>query len=72
MVAKTTSARYVRPNLDGGWDVIKEGHRRVSAHSASKAEAVGRARELAERDGGGEVRVMNKYGKLVERTTVSG
>lgn len=72
MVVKTASARYVRPNLDGGWDVIKEGHRRVSAHSASREEAVDRARELAKSDGGGEVRVMNKYGKLVKRATVPG
>jgi hypothetical protein len=72
MVVKTAGARYVRPNLDGGWDVIKAGHRRVSAHSATKEEAVGRARELAKSDGGGEVRVMNKYGKLVTRDTIPG
>jgi uncharacterized protein DUF2188 len=64
------STRYVEKGDDGGWDVVKEGHRRATAHSATKKGAVEAARELVRNDGGGEVRIMNRTGKVVEAATV--
>lgn len=63
--------RYVKPNADGGWDVLKEGHRRALMHYETQGKAVARARELTRREGGGEVRVMNTMGKVVRETTVA-
>jgi len=64
---------YVQPNSkNGGWDVIMEGHRRATAHTKTQEEAVEAARKVARNEGGGEVRVMNTYGKLVDADTVRG
>lgn len=63
--------RYVVPNREqGGWDVVKEGHRRATAHAETQAKAVARARDLVRRDGGGEVRVMSQAGKIVSSDVV--
>ena len=63
--------RYVKPNASGGWDILKEGHRRALVHCETEGKAVARARELTRRDGGGEVLVMNAMGKIVHETTVA-
>jgi len=64
--------RYVKPNADGGWDILKEGHRRPLVHCETQGKAVARARALTRREGGGEVRVLNAMGKIVRETTVAG
>lgn len=65
------SDRYVVPNEEqGGWDVVKTGHRRPTAHAETQAQAVARARELTRQDGGGEIRIMNRTGKIVSSKTV--
>jgi Uncharacterized protein conserved in bacteria (DUF2188) len=64
------SDRYVVPNGQGGWDVVKEGHLRPTDHAASKAKAIARARQLVRRDGGGDVLVMNRAGKITASSTV--
>lgn len=67
------SDRYVQPNNErGGWDVVKERHERASAHTRTKAEAVGRAREIVRNEGGGEIRIKNMHGKLIDSDTVRG
>jgi uncharacterized protein DUF2188 len=64
--------RYVQPNKErGGWDVVKEGHERVSLHTDTKAEAVDRAREMIKSEGGGELRIKNEQGRLIESNTVA-
>ncbi|WP_448812154.1 DUF2188 domain-containing protein [Agromyces bauzanensis] len=41
--------RFVVPNgKRGGWDVLKEDHEHASAHFATQAEAIARAREIVE------------------------
>jgi hypothetical protein len=70
MGASKLIASYVRPNREGGWDVIRDGHRRPTAHAASQAEAVDAARRITRNHGGGEILVMNEYGKLVETDVV--
>jgi len=62
--------RYVQQNPKGGWDVVKEGHQRATVHAETQAKAVARARALAMREGGGEVRVLSRTGKVVEANTV--
>lgn len=64
------SNRYVRRADGGGWDVVKEGHRRATAHSSTRRDAVKAARKLVREEGGGEVRIMNRTGKVVEADTV--
>lgn len=62
--------RYVKQNPEGTWDVLKEGHRRSTVQAPSMREAVIRARRLVRRDGGGEVRVINRAGKVTDTRTV--
>jgi len=64
--------RYVQPNKQrGGWDVVKEGHERVSVHTDTKAEAIDRARQMIKNEGGGELRIKNEQGRLVNSDTVA-
>jgi len=65
------SNRYVKKAHGAGWDVVKEGHQRATAHGATKKEAVKAARELTLREGGGEVRVVNRTGKIVSADSVN-
>jgi hypothetical protein len=63
--------RYVRPATTGkGWEIVKEGHRRATARASTKAAAIADARTLVRREGGGEIRVMNRDGKLTDASTV--
>lgn len=67
------SDRYVVPNKErGGWDVKKENAERASAHTGTKKEAVDRAREIVSNQGGGEIRIANKEGRLIDSDTVRG
>jgi hypothetical protein len=70
MKKRTANTRYVKQAHDGGWDVVKEGHRRATAHGATKTDAVKTARKLVKQDGGGEVYVMNRTGKVVDSNTI--
>jgi hypothetical protein len=64
------SKRYVKQADSGGWDVVKEGHRQATAHGATKTDAVRAARRLTRHEGGGEIQIMNRTGKIVEADTV--
>jgi hypothetical protein len=66
-VAATT---YVRERRDGVWEVVQEGHRRSHVRAESKAKAVARARSIVRQLGGGEVRVLNRSGKVVAKNGV--
>ena len=66
------NTRYVKEAASGrGWDVVKEGHRRATAHGATKADAVKTARELVRQEGGGEIRILNRTGKIVDASKVA-
>jgi uncharacterized protein DUF2188 len=65
------NTRYVRKGSGGGWEILKEGHLRATAHGATKGAAVKAARSAVRREGGGEVLVMNRTGKVVEADTVA-
>jgi hypothetical protein len=63
--------RYVVPNKErGGWDVVKENHERASVHTNTKAQAVNRAREIVRNQGGGELRIQNEQGRLIDSDTI--
>ena len=73
MTKKNDSDRYVVPNNErGGWDVKKERADRASAHTPTKKEAVDRARQIVRNQGGGEIRIENKQGRLIDSDTVRG
>jgi Uncharacterized protein conserved in bacteria (DUF2188) len=66
------NTRYVKRAASGrGWDVVREGHRRATAHGTTKADAVKTARELIREEGGGEIRILNRTGKVVDSSKVS-
>ncbi len=52
--------------------MVKENHERVSAHADTKKDAVNRAREIVRNKGGGEIRIANKEGRLIDSDTVRG
>jgi hypothetical protein len=62
--------RYVVPTKSGGWDIVKEGDRRGTTRAKTKTQAIDRARDIVRREGGGEVRVMNRDGKMTGSATV--
>lgn len=65
------NTRYVKKSTTGGgWEVVKQGHARATAHGATKKAAVREARKAVRRDGGGEVRVVNRTGKITDADTV--
>jgi hypothetical protein len=69
---RMANTRYVKKASGGGWDIVKEGHRRATAHGATKADAVEAARKLVLQEGGGEIQVLNRTGKITAESTVSG
>jgi hypothetical protein len=73
LTKRNDSDRYVVPNKErGGWDVKKEAAKRASAHTDLKAEAVKRARQIVRNEGGGEIRIQNQKGRLIDSDTVRG
>ena len=72
-LAKNDEDRYVVQNEErGGWDVVKENHKRASAHTDTQAEAIHRAEEIMNNsgEGNGEVRVQGRDGRF--RDGISG
>jgi hypothetical protein len=68
-----TANRNVQPNKRlGGWEIVRAGSKRASAFDETQAGAVKKAQAMVRRDGGGEVRVKNRIGKVVESKAVRG
>ena len=63
--------RHVLPSKAGGWDVVAPGASRTSAHSATQAEAILRAKEIVHNAGGGEVVIHGKDGRIRSSDTVA-
>jgi ribulose 1,5-bisphosphate carboxylase large subunit-like protein len=65
-MANNNEDRYVVPNASGGWDVVKEDHKRASGHFDTQKEAIERAREIVKNSGRGkgEVRIQGKNGQF--------
>ncbi|MGE2733831.1 DUF2188 domain-containing protein [Mycolicibacterium vaccae] len=64
------NSRHVVPNDGGGWDVQKPGASRASAHYDTQAEAIDRARQILNNDGGGELRIHGRDGKIRDSDTI--
>jgi hypothetical protein len=63
--------RFVQPNKErGGWAVVKELHKQASAHMETKQEAINRARQIIRNQGGGELRIKNERGQLIDSDTI--
>jgi hypothetical protein len=66
------NTRYIRKTGSGRWEVRKDGHLRATVHTRTKTDALKAARAAVREEGGGEVLVMNRTGKVVEADTVAG
>ncbi|MBA2720271.1 MAG: DUF2188 domain-containing protein [Chloroflexi bacterium] len=62
--------RIVKPNPDGGWDVSKPGAERASGHFGTQHEAIDRGRQILGNDGGGELTIMGRDGRIRDSDTV--
>lgn len=70
-MAKGNERRHVVANPKGGWDVKKPGSPRASAHADTQKEAVSRARDIVRNQGGGEVRIHGRDGKIRDSDTIA-
>lgn len=65
-----SSNRHVVPNPEGGWDIKKPGASRSSGHEDTQVAAIRRAKEIVGNQGGGEVRIHGRDGKIRDSDTV--
>lgn len=64
------SRRHVVPDASGGWKVVKPGATRASVRTKTQAEAERRAKQIVANEGGGEVRVHRRDGRVRDSDTV--
>lgn len=62
--------RHVTPHPDGGWQVRKPGSDRASDRTSTQDQAVDRAREILQNDGGGELVIHRPDGTIRDSDTV--
>ena len=70
-MTKGNEGRHVVANPKGGWDVKKQGSSRASTHADTQQEAVARARDIVRNQGGGEVRIHGRDGKIRDSDTIA-
>lgn len=70
-MAKGNERRHVVPNPNGGWDVKKPGSSRASKHTDTQKDAIDRAREIVHNQGGGEVRIHGRDGRIRDSDTIA-
>lgn len=63
--------RDVSPNSGDGWKVTKPGGGRASAKTDTQRQAEQRAKEIVRREGGGEVRIRGRDGRIRDSDTVA-
>lgn len=63
--------RFVKQNVHGSWDVLREGDRRAAVHDPTQQEAMRRARAILRKAGGGDVVVLDREGKVAEADRVA-
>jgi len=72
-MAARTANRNVQPSKRlGGWEIVRAGSKRASDFDDTKSGAVKKARAMVRSEGGGEVRIKNDLGKVVELKKVRG
>ncbi len=67
----STNRRHVVPDSKGGWKVVKPGAKRASARTRTQGEAERRAKQIVANEGGGEVRVHRRDGRIRDSDTVN-
>jgi hypothetical protein len=70
-LARGNERRHVVANPKAGWDVKKPGSSRASVHADTQQEAVDRARDIVRNQGGGEVRIHGRDGKIRDSDTIA-
>lgn len=63
--------RDVVPDGQGGWKVTKPGASQASATASTQRAAEQRAKEIVSREGGGEVRIHGRDGRIRDSDTVA-
>lgn len=66
---KTTS-RHVVGTEDGRWAVKAPGSQRASSVSRTQREAIAKARDTVRKQGGGEVRIHGRDGRIRDSDTI--
>lgn len=64
--------RIVSPRPDGMWANLRQDRSRASSLHATQEEAIEAARRMLTNQGGGELSIQGKDGKVREKTTVGG
>jgi len=67
----TANDRHVVPSPDGGWDVVKPGASRSSAHTNTQQQAIDRGREIVHNADGGEVIIHGRDGAIRAKDTIA-
>lgn len=62
--------RHVTPHPDGGWQVTRPGADRAIARTDTQAEGIDRARALLGNDGGGELVIHGRDGRIRDSDTI--
>ncbi|TXR51557.1 DUF2188 domain-containing protein [Quadrisphaera setariae] len=70
-MAKGNANRHVVANPNGGWDVKKPGSSKAGAHADTQADAIARARTIVSNNGGGEVRIHGRDGRIRDSDTIA-
>lgn len=65
-----SKGRHVVPNEGGGWAVKKPGSDRASAITRTQQEAERKAKTFVSNEGGGEVRIHGRDGRIRDSDTV--
>lgn len=65
-----SKGRHVVPNPGGGWAVRKPGADRASAVTRTQGQAEQTAKRMVSNEGGGEVRIHGRDGKIRDSDTV--
>lgn len=60
----------VTPSQGSGWDVRAPGSLRASSHHDTQQEAIGAGRRISENQGGGELRIKGRDGRVSKQDTV--
>ncbi|WP_087873875.1 DUF2188 domain-containing protein [Arthrobacter globiformis] len=66
-----TNRRIVQKRDDGRFEVKKPESTRASAVAKRQHEAIGRARQILSKDGGGELQVRGLNGQIRKQDTIS-
>ena len=71
MAPRKQPSRIVQPRPEGGWEVKKPGADRASAVTRTQGEAIDRGRDIVRNDGGGELQIRSRQGRIRDSDTIA-